>query len=144
MKVKNRWTNDDFEQMGWHDCRVYSVALPEEDFSLKLDIDYIFRWDERPGGGYSFWVSPCDLVFLNVSDFSARLHYGNRMLLFISDLKRGNQRLSPNGKMMVWDYEIECDQGTITFSATGFEQIVRSQPKASETQDLGRKLRVVP
>ena len=127
--------------MGWHDCRIYSVALPDEDFCLKLDIDYIFRWEEQSDNRYSFWVSPCDLVFQNVSEFSVSLNYGNNMLLFISDL---NQWLSPNGKMTEWDYEIECDQGTIAFSATGFEQVVRSQPKASETQDLGRRMRVVP
>jgi len=140
MQVKDRWTDADFGQMGWHDCRIYSITLPDEDFSVRLDIDYLFHWQEQPNKQYKFWVSPCDLRFLNVSGFSASLDYGNSTLLFISDLKRRNPRLSTNGETTVWEYEIDCNLGTIALAAISFEQVGRSQLKASETQDLGRGL----
>ena len=139
MKVKDRWTDADFDQMGWHDCRLYSLAFPNEDFCLKLDIDYIFRWDKLTDGSFCFWVSPCDLIFRNVSDFKAEVDFANYMQLFISDLRRHNARPSPNGGVTLWDYEIECDHGQISFTATGFEQLVRKQPDpCGPQQDLGR------
>lgn len=137
MKVKNTWTDDEFEDLGWHDCRLYAIQLPDENFKLSFDVDYIFKW-EKESDQFKFWVSPCDLVFSNVSGLKVDLDYRDSMLMFISEVKRSNPRLSPNGKVTIWDYLIECDNGDIAFSATGFRQTVRSQPVLSESQDLRR------
>ncbi len=40
---KSIWTDLDFENMGWHDSRIHSVAFGEN-FELIFDIDYIFKW----------------------------------------------------------------------------------------------------
>lgn len=139
MEVRKRWTDSDFDQMGWHDCRIYSLVLPNEEFCLKLDIDYIFRWEKLPDGSFRFWVSPCDLTFYNVSDFKIDIDFKSYMQLFIMDLNRSNARPSPNGMVTLWDYEIGCDTGRISFTATGFEQVVLKQPRPIESQqDLGR------
>ncbi len=140
MDVKSLWSDQDFQYMGWHDSRIYSLMLPDEDFRISLDIDYIFKW-ERSGEKQGFLVSPCNLEFINVSSFKVDIDYNDSMLIFISEIKRFNERLTPNGKLTHWDFEIECDCGSIYFSATGFEQKVRSQPILSKTQDLN-KLRV--
>jgi hypothetical protein len=139
MDIKELWTDAEFDQMGWHDCRIYSLQFPNEEFQLKLEIDYIFRWEKLPNGSFRFWVSPCDLVFRNVSDFKAEIDFKNHMQLFILDLMRTNARPSPNGQVILWDYEIDCDVGVIRFTATGFEQHVRAQPRPiGPEQDLGR------
>ncbi len=138
MKVRERWFDSDFSDMGWHDARLYAVALPDEDFKLTLDIDYIFKWEKLYDSVTGFWVSPCDLIFGNVSSFKVSIDFGDTNLLFISDIQRKNKRLTPNGKYSEWDYQIQCDNGLISFSATGFEQRVRKQPVLSKTQDLAR------
>jgi hypothetical protein len=138
MDVKNMWTDFEFDDLGWHDCRLYSIQFPDENFKLSFDIDYIFQW-EAVNDEFKFWVSPCDLIFSDVSELKVELNYKNSMLLFISEVRRSSSRLSPNGKMIIWDYLIECDHGKITFSATGFQQNVRYQPVLSESQDLRRR-----
>lgn len=138
MKVREIWSDSDFADMGWNDNRVYSIVIPDEDFKLSLDIDYIFKWEKDRDTYSGFWVSPCNLTFFNVSGFKSEIDYKDRNLLFISEIKRSNERLAPNKKFMVWDYEIECDNGLISFSATGFEQVVRTQPVLSESLDLDK------
>tara|TARA_B100000745_G_C20111005_1_gene380246 strand:- start:616 stop:1038 length:423 start_codon:yes stop_codon:yes gene_type:complete len=136
MKVQEIWTSLDFEVMGWHDSRIYSITLPDENFQLAFDIDYTFKWERSSGSIVGFWVSPCDLIFKNISHFKMEVDYSDTNLLFISDIRRRNERLTPNRKFTQWDYEIECDAGLITFSSIGFEQKVRKQPVLSESQDL--------
>jgi hypothetical protein len=139
MEVKELWSDAEFDEMGWHDCRIYSLRFPDNELRLKLDIDYIFSWEKLPNDSFRFWVSPCELIFENVSDFKAEVDFKNYMQLFIMELKRGNARPSPNGKATLWDYEIDCDNGRIAFTATGFEQRVRAQPRPiGPEQDLGR------
>jgi hypothetical protein len=67
--VKLIWTEADFEQMSWHDCRVHGVAILD-DFNphlheLRLDIDYIFKWVgfDTPVEQSGHWISPATLVF---------------------------------------------------------------------------------
>lgn len=136
MKVRELWSDSDFPDMGWHDSRLYSLSIPDEKFRLTLDVDYIFKWEKSSNSVTGFWVSPCDLIFLNVSNFGIEVDLKNTNLLFISDIKRSNERLTPNGKFTEWSYEIECDNGSIYFSSTGYEQRIRKQPILSETQDL--------
>lgn len=138
MDVKAIWTDSDFEAMGWHDCRLYGLVVPDEDFNLSFDIDYIFKWEKSSDETTGFWVSPCDLVFENVSNFKVEMEFKDSLLLFVGNVNRGNRRLSPNGQLTVWDYEIECDNGVLSFSATGFNQHIRKQPILSASQDLNK------
>ena len=137
-KVKEHWLNPEFDGLGWHDGRLYSITVPDEDFKLKLDIDYIFEWERKDNEVVGFWVSPCDLIFFNVANFKMEINYKDGNLLFVSEIRRSNERLTPNKKYTQWDFEIECDNGMLSFSATGFEQHVRKRPVLSETQDLDK------
>ena len=40
---KSVWTDHDFEDMGWHDCKLFAISFGDN-FQLLLDIDYIFKW----------------------------------------------------------------------------------------------------
>jgi len=135
MDVKEIWTDSEFDDLGWHDCRLYRMQFPDENFRLSFDIDYIFKW-EKVSEHFKFWVAPCDLMFSDVSGLKINVDYKDSMLMFISEVKRSNPRLSPNGKVTIWDFLIECDNGQIIFSSTGFRQTIRSQPVLSESQDL--------
>ncbi|MGE6781529.1 hypothetical protein ACQKGL_03300 [Ensifer adhaerens] len=117
--------------MGWHDCRLYGIKLQDEEFCLSLDIDYIFRWHEE-----GFDVSPCVLTFFNVFELKIELDYRKNLLCFIGDLNRFDAQ-SPSG-IRTWRYEVQCDVGLISFSATGFRQMVKAPPVRSKTQDLDR------
>ena len=137
MNIKNIWTEKDFETMGWHDCRIYSISLPNEKYELIFNIDYIFSWEKFSEVDSKYLVSPCKLVFFNVFNLKLSVDFENSLKTFITDLTRENKRLSPNGKLIIWDYIIELDNGgLITFSSTGFKQIVKSEPVLIETQDL--------
>ena len=57
------WTDHDFENMDWHDCKLFAISFGDN-FQLLLDIDYIFKWVQT-GKTFKFWVSPCTLVFEN-------------------------------------------------------------------------------
>ena len=138
MKVSEIYSDAEFNDMGWHDNRVYNIGIPTEDNKFKLDIDYIFEWSKE-GDEYSgFWVSPCEIVFKDVYGLKINIDFTQYVLLFISTITRENKRLSPNGKAEIWDYKIELDNGSIEFSATGFEQFVKEQPVFSDSQALGR------
>ncbi|MGO4622608.1 hypothetical protein AB4Z34_16890 [Ensifer sp. 2YAB10] len=117
MVIKAIWTDVDFNDMGWHDCRLYGIKLLDEGFNLSLDIDYMFRWPEL-----GFGVSPCVLKFFNVFDLKIDLDYDRNLLCFISDINRLEAR-SPNGRSM---------------GATNLFGNARSQPRPSGHRIAGR------
>jgi hypothetical protein len=67
---KRIWTNDDFDEMNWHDCYTHAFAFNSEKFEFILDIDYIFQWVSPKSSetAFKFLVSPASLVFENVYD----------------------------------------------------------------------------
>lgn len=68
MNVRTIWTNEDFEEMGWHDSYVHAVSFPTSDNGLSLDLDYLFKWVvNHETNLFDFWVSPCILTFMDVS-----------------------------------------------------------------------------
>ncbi len=138
MKVPEIYSDTAFNEMGWHDNRVYSIGVPTEDNKFTLDIDYIFEWSKEGDEHSGCWISPCELIFKGVHDLKINIDFKQYVFLFISTIIRTNKRLSPNGTVVIWDYKIELDNGVIELSATGFEQIVKKQPVFSEFQDLER------
>lgn len=136
IELKSNWSDKDFDEMGWHDARLYAISFPDEKFKLALRLDYILKWDRSSGEGVKFWVSPSELVFSDVSRFKVNIDFEDNMLLFIKEIKRYNPQPSPNGKVTLWDFFIELDNGVISFTSTGFEQNMLKQPVLSDTQDL--------
>lgn len=138
MDVKHIWTDADFDDMGWHDSRLYSLSFPDENFEFSLDIDYIFQWVQPTSISFQFWVSPCTLVFENVIDLKIDIDFSNSITISIIGIERSSDRMSPNGKAVMWKYAIETDKGILTFLSTGFRQYVRDNPRLIDSQDLGR------
>jgi hypothetical protein len=68
--TKWMWTEADFEQLNWHDCKIHAMAfVAEENFQHEfvLDVDYIFEWVCETALIH-FWMSPATLVFEHYSD----------------------------------------------------------------------------
>ena len=136
--TKATWTDADFEEMGWHDCRIHAMSIGEYDDDtvpparVLLDLDYIVTW-ERSGENFTFWVSPATLVFDRAWDIRAEvgpLHD----LMEIADL----HRLDPpdGGPDPLW--HIEGQNFDIRLRAAGFVQYFRRPPQHVRGQVLAQ------
>jgi hypothetical protein len=134
------WTEADFDSMGWHDAKLYALAFFQDTFELALDIDYIFEWvqPEPPAPNYTFWVSPCTLVFENVTDLEVDIApYDD---LTIDGLTRGDETFIPRnaaaiGGRVERHWTIDC-HGAITMRSIGFKQYVRRVPRHLAGQSM--------
>ena len=134
MAIKEVWTNDDFQDMGWHDCRLYAVKFPQEALELTLDIDYIFKWEKLKNDRFRFLVAPCNLTFQGVLSLKLDLKITAAIGVDILAINRSLHELTPN-KRSIWHYAIETDRGLIEFETIGFVQKIRSQPIWSSSQN---------
>jgi hypothetical protein len=131
--------NRPFDEMNWHDNIVYSISLPSENLTLGLDIDHILEWKLPPDSPtYNFVVAPALLLFENVSELKLNLSFGEYCGICIEVIKRGNPKLSPNGSVILWDFQIETDRGLITFISTGFVQKLVAEPQEGKSQKFNR------
>ncbi len=136
MRVKEKWTNDDFNYLGWHDSRIYKITFPNEELNFIIYIDYIFKWEKEDNNFFKFWVSPCKLIFKNISDLELNISLKGYVGIDIDEIKREKMGLTPNKKMTDWKFIIDTDRGVIELIATDFEMIVISQPKLLNSQDM--------
>lgn len=139
MEVKKLWTDLDFEEMGWHDSRLYQIKFPNEKCALVLYLDYIFRW-EKIEESYKYWVSPCEITFKNVINLKLNLTFDDSVGVDINSINREFKGLTPNQKHKQWIYRIQTDKGEISFMTTGFEMNLINNPVLSDSQDLGSEL----
>lgn len=123
------WTEQDFEQMGWHDVNIYGfIFYPVSDARTDLifDIDYIFKWVKPSSLGqfFSFWVSPCTLKFEDIFDLKMEIdrYKGITNVLDIDYLELINVEND------IYEWNIELHQGYISFKSSGFKQFVRQKP----------------
>ncbi len=139
------WNEDDFDRMGWHDCKIYAVAFKDENFELVFDIDYIVEWlhPKDSESNFKFWVSPSTLVFKNVWDLNISLE--SNLNLEIQDIRRENPSTPKNAKdlslQVEYDWIIETGEGKITFKSVGYVQYLRKLPilLASQTIDFNER-----
>lgn len=140
------WTEQDFDQMGWHDSHIHAISFGEG-FQFKLDIDYIFEWVHPKVNEtyFNFWIAPCTLVFENVWDLRLDILISSDIELEIDDLRRENAREARNAayieKKTEYDWTIETHQGDITFKSVGYIQYVRMRPVLTSSQVLLSEVR---
>lgn len=140
---KSIWTQDDFDDMGWHDANIYGMIIEkgEEPWqgNLIFDIDYIFEWIHPvpPQEYFSFWVAPCTLMFKEVYDVKIDIDYrgGAFELLEISDLDLISKYEQETG-VIIYEWQMGLQEGDIRFKSLGFEQIVRKSPVYTNSQVL--------
>jgi hypothetical protein len=134
--LAQEWTTADFSNLSWHDNRVYALSFPSRDLSFYLDIDNIVEW-VRQGDEIEGWrVAPARLIFFDVVDLEVSVRFQDTTCLYISRVDRQLAPPTPTG-VGQHRYKIELDEGEISFTSTGFRQVLLSEPMFSEAQDLG-------
>ncbi|MCX6318085.1 MAG: hypothetical protein NTW29_12390 [Bacteroidetes bacterium] len=122
---KRIWTEADFDQMGWHDNRIYQIRY---DADLELDIDYICKWNkpEWEGCPFTFWIAPATLVFKKVTALQLGINLASGELIEIEDIERAEND----------EWIILTRQGDIRFTSPGYEQYIRQVPVFQYGQEI--------
>lgn len=141
---KSIWNDEDFSQMGWHDCLIHSFAtrIFDEKEPWKneflLDVDYIFKWNQPipPSSYFTFWISPCTLIFENFYDLIIEIDTSYAFpFAQIMGLNRKEIKNEING-LIYYEWKIELENGLISLKSENFQQIVRKKPIYSKGQWL--------
>ena len=132
------WTEGDFDQMGWHDAKVWGMLADTEAFEFALDLDYIFDWI-HPGSDeeyFEFQVAPVTMVFSMahtiVIDIESQLG-----AIEVADLYRDDPVPTHRGEGTQRKYRFECQEGEISLMSEGHTMYVRSSPVRLRAQSLG-------
>jgi hypothetical protein len=137
--TKATWTDADFEEMGWHDCRIHAVSIGEYDDDtlpsarLLLDLDYIVCWVDPAlfRRHFTFWISPATLVFERAWGIEGELGPLDEQLE-IADL----HRLDPPDDRPDPLWRIEGQNFDIQLRSAGFTQYLRRPPQHVPRQIL--------
>ena len=141
-KYKKEWTDDDFDSMGWHDNKIYSMQYDEEKFELAFDIDYIFEWI-TDSDKFSYVLSASTIKFYNVWDLNIDVNPHGEIR--INEIIRANPITPKNAeyieKKIEWDWDIDLFYGNISFKSVGFTQYLRGQLVSQDSQTLSMDYR---
>lgn len=128
------WTINDTEVMAWHDIQLYGFILEwgevgQTGFSesdILFDIDYAFKWVVPTNGdkGYSFWLSPCTLIFNNIHDLKIDLSAEGWVRGFLEIYDIEIERKSDSIYLCI----IHLQEGEFKFICSGMSQVVRKKP----------------
>ena len=133
---KELWTDNDFEQMGWHDNKIHAIAFDGDNYQLLFDIDYICKWVKKKNS-FFFWVAPSTLVFRNVYQLDIST---DTVELVILEISRSSPT-KPNNynhieEQVEYQWRIETTSGEITFRSVGYRQSIRNRPVLIKRQEL--------
>lgn len=140
-----RWTTDNFDNLGWHDCHIHGFRLAEAHADrgtaeLEFDIDYILEWLRQDDARFRFRLAPATLTFHDVYALRVTLDYaspGAGMTPFaIDEIEREPVTHHPGDTRFRWRLPINWPAGEITFESTGFTQILRGEPIEHDAQSL--------
>lgn len=137
------WSENEFGEMTWHDCKIYAIAFDNSKFELYLDIDYILKWiAPNENDYYKFKVVPSTLFFRNVYDLNINIH---SLDVQIQEISRESPT-SPKNREHIQDvleyvWRIETTAGEINFKSVGFRQCGRRSPEIADRQSLDITLR---
>jgi hypothetical protein len=137
--AKAVWTDADFDVMGWHDCKLYALALTQDDENdfagrLFLDIDYVVRWaGGDAGSNFTFWISPATLIFHGVTGLEGSISQGQRFRESFEIDAIVREPIDGQPEYSRWSLRSELE---ITFRAAGFRQIMRRAPMHVARQHL--------
>lgn len=132
------WTERDFGQLGWHDATLWAFDVQRADYGdldtpmcpadrVMLDLDYITRWVQpsRGGNSFTFWVAPCTLVFVGVTELVLEVRTGRAEHMEIADIHA-----------VSGGWHVEGHGFDMKIAATGFTQTFRLIPVHIESQSL--------
>ena len=138
--IKTVWTEKDFDQMGWHDNKIYAITFNVNNSEISLDIDYILQWinPEKGETDFKFKVAPSTLVFRNI--YNLKIDFPILDNLFIEDIYRNNPSKPKNAKhikeQIEYEWTIETGGGDLIFNSVGFKQVLRKSPILINKQNI--------
>ncbi|WP_153045167.1 hypothetical protein [Sinorhizobium americanum] len=147
---EDRRTLDDDLVWRWHDNLIYGISFkigdPEKQdwrSDLVLDIDFIAEWLCGASGEFRFRVAPATLTFHDVADLQIAIDHGDSdgrtamNELSIDHVTR--ERLARPFDFWHWTIRLNSPTGgKIAFCASGYSQILRTEPKLVTEQHLPR------
>jgi hypothetical protein len=140
------WRTADFESLSWHDVHVYGFHLEsfnseEGAADLKLDIDFILKW-EQTEDGFLFTVCQAELIFHGVFGLKFMLDFSTPTAGMCPFTIDGIERVPlefPRGyKSFHWRIPINWPSGIIEFDAPAFSQRLIGEPVVQPMQALQR------
>jgi len=138
--LKASYNQDDFSNLGFHDCPITGVKWNPRAFSITLTLEYIVEWvaPTETAGCFRFWICPAELEFENVGDVSLDLGWESAVMeCRIQDLYRRGERRTPNGGVQTqWDFELSTPSGRITIWAAAWILRIVGPPVLTKTQSL--------
>lgn len=137
--VKKEFSEKDFEQMSWHDCKIHAIAFDDKNNKLLLDIDYILQWISK-GKYFKFWIAPATLIFENV--YNLNINIEDSLAQIIDVISRENPHNTINLKDVTeWDWEIQLVSGEINFNSIGYTLSLRKEPIYTGNEEMTLKER---
>lgn len=140
----SKWvfTNADFESMSWHDNALRGIAIPSGDDELAFDLDYIFKWIEPKveDGFYQFWIAPVTLLFSRAHEIRSEIRSVEKLLVDLI-VRSDSVNKRPTNTYPEWLWTIDCNDGDISFLASGFRQFTRKLPVLSSAHYLSMEER---
>lgn len=122
------WSEADFDQMGWHDARIYAVQFGKD---ISFDIDYIFEWVKSDADDFfSFIVAPVTLTLSEPTSILINVDFRFGQQIEIEEIHR---RIANSGATQ---WYIETHQGDIIITADSFKQVVRRHPTLQTGQQV--------
>ncbi len=139
----NKWTNDSFEEMSWHDNRVRGIAFHNPHdlyvFDVSFDLDYILEWICN-GSFYQFVVAPAMLTFHSANNVRFDMTMNYKQDLDINRVERVELTTASerDAGYRRWRFEIyfHGQVSPVSLEATGYTQILRAAPRLQDGQAL--------
>ncbi len=136
------WTQDDFEEMSWHDNHVHGLSLAEGEHgsgTISFDLDYILEWIKRDSGDIVFRLAPADLTFHEVTNLVVHLDYDKPAAALspfsLDSIVRIEERRA-SYTASVWKLNLNWPEGYISFEASGYVQTLRGDAVIKDQQVL--------
>ena len=136
------WTQQQFDEMSWHDNHVHAIRVEEGEHGagkLILDIDYILEWVNDAGGKIKFSILPATLTFHEVTNLRMSIDYATPTAalgpISIHAIERRTEQRERYAAQM-WKIVINWPIGELTFEAQGYEQRGIGTPLLTDNQWL--------
>ena len=128
-----------FEEMDFHDVRIYGIKFIKEKFKISFDIDYILEWylNDVTKIYDKYLVASADLIFHNYFDLKIDIFQTQTFDLLIDNIEKEIGIESKTTSINMDKYCISLNCGTIKFLASDIELSLRSNPIISSFQELG-------
>jgi len=136
------WTQEDFEEMSWHDNHVHGFSLAEGAHgsgTVSFDIDYILEWIKQESGAIVFRIAPADLTFHEVTNLVIHLDYEKPTAALspfsLDSIDRIEERRA-RYTATVWKLNLNWPEGYISFEASGYVQTTTGASVVKDQQAL--------